>query len=328
MLTQSSNSRILPEDSIPTKSGQGRNLKILTLGFLSATSLIAAFALIERAIYSDQPLVFWAWPAGLIVVGIVFLTLFAITNSNRLFLGLFAAIPMIAYVYLFPKNLFALIGGAGFLLFMIWFEQRIRSEEKSRQDFSIYRITSGSVGLMIYAFLLLLGLNIYNHTSEEFKSNPNRFYNQLGQSVVRSSQFLSGEHIGIDFNQSLDEYLQTQVEEASPDFEQLPESQKQQMLAQARDSFFERFDINISPDRPLVEILAQVAVERIQTTAQNFQPLFPLIFTLIILALLRTFAFVFRWLAVALTWLVYRLLLLVKFFRTSKVLVEVEKLEI
>ena len=74
--------------------------------------------------------------------------------------------------------------------------------------------------------------------------------------------------------------------------------------------------------------MTQYAIDRVRQAASGFQPLFPLIFTLIILGLLRTFAFVFRWITLGLTWLIFKLLLRLKFFRLTKVPIEVEKLEI
>jgi hypothetical protein len=147
--------------------------------------------------------------------------------------------------------------------------------------------------------------------------------------VVSSARYISGEdRSGIDFNQSLDEYLQTQAEENNAQFADLSEQQREEFLRGARQEFFDRFDIEIAADRPLSEILAEIAVNRIREAAQNYQPLFPLIFTLIILALLRTFAFIFRWIAIALTWAFFRMLLALKFFRITKAQVEVQRLEI
>lgn len=322
------NRRILPADVIPAGTNK-RNYKAIALGIASAILLSVSFAFINVAIYSHRELAFWIWPAILMIFGIVFLTLFALVNSNRVLMWVFTVAPMLAYVYLFPKTLYALLAGAIFMAMMVWFEQRIRSEEKVRQHFSVSRITASSVSVIIYAFFFLLGLNIYASTSERFKEDPERFYNRLGYSVVRSARYLSGEdRSGIDFNQSLDEYLATQVAEENPEYTNLSEEQKREVQRVAREEFFKRFSIQPTANQSLAEIMAQIAVEQIKQTSERFESFFPLIFTLVILALLRTFTFLFRWIVVLFTWVVFRLLYICKFFSIRKVQVEIDQLEV
>jgi hypothetical protein len=319
--------KILPENTMPDK--KGRAWKVLLLGTISAGLFIINWWLVETALYDERPLTFWGWPALTSALAIIFLTFFSLVNYNRWYAAFFTLASLLSYVYLFPKNIYVFLGGLFFLLLTIWFEQRIRSEETSRQDFSIRRVSSASINVMVYAILLLLGMNIYYNTSADFKANPDSFYESLGKSAANSAKYISGEdRSGIDFNQSLDQYLEAEAKQEYSNYDSLPQSQKDRVISEAKDEFFRQFNVEISSDRSLSEIMAQAAVDRIRQSARGFEQLFPLIFTLIIVALMRTFSFVFRWLTLAATWVFFRILLSLKFFRLTRVPVEVQKLDI
>jgi len=78
----------------------------------------------------------------------------------------------------------------------------------------------------------------------------------------------------------------------------------------------------------LTQNLADQAVERVRNLLKGHEHLVPFVFALTITGLLWTFAFILRWVAVVVTWILFEILLMFKFFRLSKVKVEVEKLEI
>ncbi len=315
-------------DNLKNKNLFG-NLKILSLGLVSLLALIVDWMLISTALYGSKPLVFWLWPAAVSALVIALLTLYGLVNSSRIYAGGFALITLLAYTAIFPKHWLVIGAGLLFVGLMFWFEQRIRSEETSRQDFSIRRVSSAGISVIIYAFLLLLGLNIYYNTAADFKANPDSYYQALGRSTARSARYLSGSEGGrLDLNQTLDQYLETETRKQVPNYDSIPQSYKQQYLEETKQQFFRQFNIQLPGDKPLSEVVAQFAVERVKTSAEKYQMLFPLIFTIIIFALMRTFSFLLRWTALLLTWSLYKILLSLRFFRLSKVMVEVNKLEI
>ncbi|MBX4191499.1 MAG: hypothetical protein KW804_01720 [Candidatus Doudnabacteria bacterium] len=303
-------------------------VKVLLLGVLSLVLFVIDWILISKAIYSDQSLMFWVWPGISIIASIAVLTLFMAVNSKKLYAISFTTLVLISYIVIFPKDPIVLLAGAIFFLLMVMFEQRIRSEEKSRHGFSIRRISDAGINVIIYAFLLLLGLNIYYNTSAEFKANPDSFYTVLGKSAAKSTKLLGGGGQSVDLNQTLDQYLKTETRKQVPNFDTLPEEFQRKYIEQSREQFFRQFNINIPSDQPLSEVVAQFAVERVKTSAERYSYLFPLIFTLIVTTLLSTFSFILRWLALFITWLFYKFLVRIRFVRLSKVMVEVDKLEI
>ncbi|OGE74416.1 MAG: hypothetical protein A3C49_03090 [Candidatus Doudnabacteria bacterium RIFCSPHIGHO2_02_FULL_42_25] len=304
-------------------------IKIITSGFVSLFFLVLDWVLINSALFGDKPLLFWIWPGLVTAISIAFLTLFGLVNNNRWITYGFGALALVTYLLIFPKAWVVALAGLVFISLMLWFERRIRSEEAVRQHFSIRSVTSAGINVIIYAFLLSLSLNIYYNTSAEFKANPDSFYEALGRSAAKSTRYLGSEgRTGIDLNQTLDQYIRAETVKQNPDFDQIPEEFKQQYLEQAKQDFFRQFNIQIPGDQPLSEVVAQFAVDRVRATAEKNTELFPIIFTLIILALLRTFSFVLRWVATFFTWVIFESLLQLQFFRLSKVAVEVEKLEI
>ncbi len=305
------------------------NIKVLGLGIISLISIIVNFFLIHTALFTDKPLLFWIWPAIMIMLTIATLTLFAAVNSNKMYAMIFGLAALLSYVAIFPKDWIVLLAGIIFIAMMFWFEQRIRSEETARIDFSIRRVSAAGANVIIYAFLLLLGLNIYYNTSADFKANPEGFYEALGRSAARSTRYLGASGAtGIDLNQTLDQYLETETRKQTPNYDTLPESFRQQYLENAKQEFFRQFNIQIPSSQPLSEVVAEFAVDRVRASAEKFSNLFPIIFTLIVFGLLRTFSFVIRLLSLLMTWIFYTILLKLRFFRLSKVAVEVEKLEI
>jgi hypothetical protein len=304
------------------------NLKILTLGFVSLVVLIIDWFLINQALFTDKTLIYWIWPSITTAISIAVLTLFALVNNNRTYALGFGILALVTYIAIFPKDPFVFLGGMVFLALCFWFEQRIRSEETARQNFSIRSVSTAGTNVIIYAFMLLLSLNIYYNTSADFKANPESFYDALGRSAAKSTRYLGNDHGGINLSQTLDEYLETETREDTPNYDALPESFRKQALEQAKQEFFRQFDTQIRTDQPLSEVVAEFAVDRVRSSAERFSSLFPLIFTVIILALMRTFSFVLRWLSLFFTWLIYKLLIKFRFFRLSRVSVEVQKLEI
>jgi hypothetical protein len=302
-------------------------LKVLLLGGISLVLLIIDWVLISKALYTDKQLVFWVWPAISIILTIALTTIFAIVNNSRMYMLAYGILGFVAYLLIFPKDVFVIAGGGLFFLLLYWFNVRVKDEEDARQDFSIRRVSNACINAIILAFMLLLSLNIYYNTSAEFKSNPEGFYDTLGRSVAKSTRYLGqGSGDKVDLNQTLDQYLETETRKQVPNYETIPQDFREQYLENTKEQFYRVFNLDVPSDQPISEIIAQFAVERVRTAAEKKNIWFPLIFTLIILALLRTFSFVLRWLAILFTWLIYKFLLRIKFLRLEKVNVEAQKL--
>lgn len=291
---------------------QIENLKIFKISFLAAVTVVLfllTWWLMGFLIHEHMRLIFWLYAVPLMALSSAALTFFTLTASNRKWFWWINGIILAGYIAIFPKNIYVILGGIGFFLLGLLFEQRVKAEENSRADFSIRRVMSSSVTMIIYGFLLLLAFNIYYNTSSDFKKNPDEFYDRLGRSTAAGVE-------RIDLNQTLDQFLTNQGIKDERDKQEI----QREVLRQ--------LGFGVEGNEPLSAVISRAFTSRIKSAAQPYEKIFSLIFTVVIIALLRTFAFLFRWLTILVTWLFFRLMLAAKFFKIEKVPVEVNKLVI
>ena len=305
-----------------------KTVKILSLGFVSLALSLLNWWLIHAALYDHKPLLFWGWAVGTMVLWTSVVYLFVLVNPYRWAFWLINVWSLAVYLALMPRNIYVAAGGVGFFLLSMFYERWIRSEEKNQINFSVRRTIGSSVVVANYAFLLLVGLNIYYNTDQDFKNNPQRFYDKLGETAASSIPFVSKNLVpGADLNQSLDQYLTREAQD-NPEYQNLNQRSQSEFLATYREQFLNQFGIEAGGNERLAVVLSRVLNEKAKEVLGRFERFFPLIFTLIIIALLRTFSFVFNWLVIGATWLIYKVLLALRFFRIVKATVEVDKLDI
>lgn len=295
-------------------------IKIWVLAFFSFALFSLDWWILGQALYSQHPLEFWLWFVGISALAIAALNFFiAASADTKLFLGTTVAYTVV-YFLILPKNLYVILGGLLFLGLSVLYFRRIRSEERDRIHFSVKRVFGGSLIIMIYALLLVLGFNIYFQTSRNFKLDQTGFYDRLGETVAKGFSGSAG--LGgfeIDLSKPLDEVILQYSDQ--PNLSQIE-------IDDIKNSLADQLGISLRQNESAGEIIARTVVERIKDSLGKYEEFLPLIFTLIILALLRTFAFVFYWLTLLVCWVLFQLLRKIGFFRISKVAIEVEKLEI
>jgi ABC-type transport system involved in cytochrome bd biosynthesis fused ATPase/permease subunit len=84
----------------------------------------------------------------------------------------------------------------------------------------------------------------------------------------------------------------------------------------------------VSGNKSLADVFAQIATDKIKQATANYKDYFPFVFAIIITGLLLTFAFLLNWATQIVCWLLFKLLLAIKFFKLTKVQIEVEKLDV
>lgn len=307
-----------------------KNIKLLALAVVSLLLLIVDWWLFKNALYGQKSLLFWVWPAIITALWIASFSFFSAVNSDKFYFVGANLLGFLAYLLIMPKDLYVILGGVVFTLLAWWFEQRVRQEEKSRANFSLRRLLSSGLTIIVYGLLILLGSNIYYHTDKDFKQHPEKFYEQLGQTAANSLPFLSkGIDAKIDPNQTLDDFLINQAKkEAGPEISQLNKAQLSQLIAGSREQLLKQFQLSASGSETLQVIIGRYVSGQIKNLLKGYERFFPLIFTLIVLATLRAFAFIFTWLVFFISWILFKFLLLVGFFNITKVPVEVDKLGI
>ena len=256
-------------------------------------------------------------------------TFFFLTDKMRWFSELVIALSAIAYFLLSEKNQFVWIGGIMFVALTFWYELRLHAEAKNRLDFSVSRVVSSSVSIMVYALLLLIGFNIYYNVQTKFQNNPDEFYNRLGQQAARSVPYFTNKlPEGTNLNEPFSQYLEDQAKKTDPNYSKAGSFQQAALLEQAKSAFYQEFQVTAADNQSLADIISEVAVSKVRQAAQPFEKYLPLIFTIVIVGLMYTFAFVLRWVIIVISWLLFQMLLLSGFFKFETVVVEVKKLVI
>jgi len=312
----------------PDRRKQTLWIKAIGLSLATLLSFGLTWVLAAKGFSNGHGLAFWVYPSVVASFSLVFLTLLSIVNPNRYLLWGVNVAVLAWYLAVFPRDWF--VAGAGVLFFalMFLFESRIREDEKSRADFSLYRILRYCLPVTVYGLLIIVGANVYTKTKVEFENNPQVFFNQIGFYAARGLEHVPSGFGNFNPNQSFDEFVIEQAKRENPEIVNAPPSIQKQGLEEVKRQLEERFSINVNGNPLLGQVVAGAVSAKIQDASEKYQQFFPLIFALIAVALLRTLAFVFVWLTYAISWLVFKILMLFGFFRIGKVQVEVSKLEI
>lgn len=324
---------------VPDRKKQIHWFKAIVLAFISLTGFALTWTLLAMGFTQSESLLFWIYPILTAALGVTFLGFLAVVNRNK---GLYAAASFLivgSFVLIMPKNWLMLVAAALFFGLSFLFDARIKHDEKSRADFSFSRVLRGSRAIMVYALLLTVGFIIYAEADQAFKNNPKQFYNQIGHYSARGLQFVPSGLGNFNPGQRFDEFVLNLAKRQEPGFEQASDRQKRQLFEEVKKQLMERYQIQIfgssrldgesSQGNPFLgEVVAGWVSEKVESAASSYENFFPLIFAIIAIALLRSVSFVFIWVLMLISWTSFKLLLLVKFFKLTKVPVEVEKLEI
>ncbi len=304
-------------------------VKLSILGIVSSALIALTWWLMNLAVYGHMPLNFWFWVIGSSVLWCAFVSFFVLVNPYTWLFALTNAFAFGAYMFIMPKNLFVALGGVIFFLLSVLFQRRMVTEEKNQQHFSIRRTISSSVLVATYGFLFVIGFNVYNFVNQDFKDDPDKFYDRIGAATSRGVPFVSDNFQGINLNQPLDEYLADRVESNLPEgLDQASPAVKDEYVQDYRDQFLEQFGLQDSAKVSLGRALAKIVNQKGREVLQPYNKYLPLFFALVIFGLLRTFSFIFNWLTIFVTWLLFRILYMTNFFKLTKAVVEVDKLDL
>src|SRR3989344_864355 len=321
--------KILPQGlEVPDRTKQTKWIKSSILALFAIIFFGLTWQLFNAGFVSDQGLLFWFWSAATASFGITFLGFLAIVNENKILFWLTNSAILLWYVVAMPKDLYVVLAGVIFLLFSLLFEKRIRDDEKSRVDFSLSRIMRYNLSVMVYALLFIIAFNIYLKAREEFESNPKRFYNQIGYYAARGLEYVPSGLGDYDPDQRFDDFVVKQAERQETEITTAPEPVKNQALEEVKKQLMERFKIEVSGNPLLGEVVAGAVSSKVEQASTSYQKFFPAIFAIIAAGLLKSLSFVFVWLTTFVSWLIFRFLLMIKFFKIGKVQVEVNKLQI
>ncbi|MBX4188088.1 MAG: hypothetical protein KW793_03060 [Candidatus Doudnabacteria bacterium] len=310
------------------RSYTSRHFKQFGMGLISASLLILDWWLLKESLFGSQPTSFWIWPVIATTFWIAAVSFFALVNPDKLTFFIFNAVGFIAYLALMPRDIYVFVGGLIFFLLSLLFQRRVQDEKKNQLNFSIRRTLGNSQVIITYALLILVGFMIYSNVHGDFNKDRDQFYRKLGETAVKGIPYLSQDRSQYNLSQSMQEFFRKQAEQQFPQFNQVSAEQQRILLRQIQQNFQQQFGVDADENATLKVALTEVVTQRLRESLGRFERFFPLLFTILIIALLRTFAFVFNWIVLFVSWLLFKALLIVRFFRIEKETIEVEKLGI
>jgi hypothetical protein len=313
-------------DGQKQRSKNFKHLKQFALAFISLGLLILSWWLIKGALFGDLGSDYWAYSITATIFWIAAVSFYALINPDRISFFTFNALGLVAFLLIMPRDVFIFAGGVIFFLMSMWFQRRIQNEAKSQLNFSFRRTLGNSQVVMTYALLILIGFMIYSNVRSDFTKDPKQFYRRLSETAVKGIPFFSQDKFNL--SQTLENYLVKQAQEDYPEYNQATPEQKQQIRDQIKESFAKQFGIQADQNASLRVVMTEVVAQRLNESLGKYEKFFPLLFTILVIALLRTFSFVFNWVALLISWVLYKILLGFRFFKIEKTTVEVEKLAI
>jgi hypothetical protein len=180
--------------------------------------------------------------------------------------------------------------------------------------------------IIIYGLLILLGFMIYSNINSHFQRDKDAFYRNLGETAVKGIPYLSQDRSKYNLSQTVGEFFRKEAQQQYPEFNQVSAQQQQMLMDQIRDQFQQQFGINADANVTLRTAIVEVVTQRMREALGQYERFFPLVFTVLLIALMRTFSFVFTWVLLLVSWVFYKLMRAVKFFKITKETVEIEKL--
>ncbi len=311
-----------------SRLSMNRIIKLSVLALLQAAAITLVWWLIQGTLYGHQPLIHWVWVGLAAMVWCSFAGYFAITNPYRWAFIAANAWSLVAYILIMPKDLYVTLGGVVFFILSFLFQQRIASEEKNQLHFSIRRSISASILLATYGFMAVIGFNVYHYSSEDFQKDPKKYYSKVSETAVKGIPFISENFSGVNLNQSLDSYLFEKAKSQLPEDSQNSELLQQSAFQEYRAQFIKQFGLNSTENETVASAITKIIDQQSEDFLSKYSRFLPLIFALAIFGLLRTFAFIFNWTTIFFSWLLFSIMLKLRFFRIGKATVEVDRLEV
>ena len=307
---------------------QTKWIKAIGLSVITVALFALTWKFLDLGLSQSHSLVFWFWPSLIAAFAVSLLAFLSVVDANQYLFWIVNSAILICYILILPKEYSVYLGGLLFFMFAYLFEKHIRDDEHSRADFSINRIVRSSINFMVYGLLIVLGFNIYTQLQGNFLKNPDAVYNQMGHYAALGLNYVPNGFGDFNPNQTFDDFVYKQAEAQQPDIAKIPKSSRDQQIEEFKKQIEEKFHLQISGNPLLSQVVAGAVASKIKDSAGSYSQFFPAIFAILIIIALRYTAFLFVWLTSILCWVMFWILLRLKFFRIEKVEVPVDKLTI
>ncbi len=305
-----------------------KSAKRNAMGAIATGLLVLTWWFLRDALFVSGGTAAWTYTVIAVALWVSTVTFYALSHPSRTSFFIYNALGLAAFLAIMPRDIYVFAGGIIFFLMNMWFQRRVWEELTNQLNFSFRRAIGNSQAVMTYALLVLSSFLVYSNVRADFQTNKTGFYQKLAETAVSGVPYLSQDKSKYNLSQTVNEYFRKQAQEQFPSFNQVSSDQQELLMDQIRSSFVSQFGVDADPNTSLRIALTQVISQRLQDSLGRFEKFFPLLFTVFVFGVMRTFSFVFNWVVLGLSWFLFRILLVSRFFKIGKQTVEVEKLEI
>lgn len=224
-----------------------------------------------------------------------------------------------------------------FLGFWIW-KRSVHGDMENRIKFSTLQVIPAGIGVTITLMLLSVSFTYYAYLA--FDDGSERLLSGVTDTIVTSVDKMLPNYISnYDPNMTLDAFIQQSMEMSalSPSLptdslfgeaiEEGLQSAQGAVLEESRREFLGTFDITADGSETMAGIVKKIVTRRIDMFITPFKKFIPAVLSLSLFFILRIFGFVYKPLIQIFSYLFYKVLLVTRFIRVGKIIIEKERLE-
>jgi len=270
-------------------------------------------------------------------------TLLAVTEVlvTKSYIEMIITVLAAATMFIFFKpTLWSFIAWLIVVLGFLYWRREVRLDEKTRTKFLPQKIISAGLKTAVTLVLLAACFNYYSYVvSDNGDSGIADKITDSGADVVQNvlgayykerydpqmslDEFL----IGNNFSDTMDlNNIDTGMEELDKALNEGLSSVEGEIVDEARNDFLKTFDIEATGDEAMQAIVSKIIRKNINRYAADYLKFIPALMALGLFFIMNIFSFIYRELIKSFSYLLFHILVWLKFIKVEKIQVEAEKI--
>lgn len=231
--------------------------------------------------------IYWIAPAILIIGLVPAAALAAIGLKRKIYMTIALALSFVHLIF-FSVSVVAIVTVPLFFIGFWRVFERTRFEVSNHVKFPVSQIIKRSASALLLVVLLVVSVYVYTATSQELRQNPEAFYSRISRLVTKGALPIVERQLN-DFNPSetIDEFIVSGFAESDPEFRQLAEADRQELITESRQRITDQLGISASGHEPLSDLTQRAIEARVsELLSTSYDWMVPIIYTLAIFSLL------------------------------------------
>ncbi len=298
----------------------------MLLAVLAGIFFIVSLLAVAVPFKAEKGLVYWAGVLVLLIITANILALASLFDYyKRSFLVILLASGLSILVF-FPWHWLQILS----VLFVFTATLAgVKSMAKTREErlhFSYYHTVKQGLRYFFVAFVFLASLNVYLNTFEALQEDPERFYQNISHTVVRSMQPVLESNVqSFSPEITLDQFL---IREQYFDTKDIRRDEKGDLsardLTEVREQVLSVFGVEASGDEQLTHVLDRIVLLRVRDIFEPLKDYIPAIYAILLFLSLRFLVPIMVWLSAGLGALLFKLFVRIGFINIVQKQVVVE----